>query len=112
MINVKVSRSEDGSITGFTVKGHAGYAEEGSDIICAAVSALCYTAAGYFRSGTPDGIFKTEFEEDDGYMKLVITDAGNERNAIRAQAVMDAWLTGIVQIKVSYGKKYIKIIEE
>ena len=27
-----------GRIVGFTVKGHSGYAEEGSDIVCAAVT--------------------------------------------------------------------------
>ena len=30
-------------ITGFSVKGHAGYAEEGSDIVCAGISALVTT---------------------------------------------------------------------
>ena len=31
--------TEDDRITGFTVSGHSGYAEAGSDIVCAAVSA-------------------------------------------------------------------------
>ena len=31
---------EDERITGFSVSGHSGYAEEGSDIVCAAISAL------------------------------------------------------------------------
>ena len=30
--------TEDERITGFTVSGHSGYAEAGSDIVCAAVS--------------------------------------------------------------------------
>ncbi len=30
---------DDGNITGFSVYGHSGYSEEGSDIVCAAVSA-------------------------------------------------------------------------
>ena len=29
---------QDGRITGFSCSGHSGYAEEGSDIVCAAVS--------------------------------------------------------------------------
>ena len=33
-----------GNYTGFSVRGHAGYAEAGSDIVCAAVSdAVSYT---------------------------------------------------------------------
>ena len=31
-------RMEGDRITGFTVQGHSGYAEEGSDIVCAAVT--------------------------------------------------------------------------
>ena len=34
--------TEDERITGFTVFGHSGYAEAGSDIVCAAVSTRCY----------------------------------------------------------------------
>ena len=30
-------------ITGFSIKGHSGYAEEGSDIVCAGISALVIT---------------------------------------------------------------------
>ena len=33
-----------GQYAGFTVEGHAGYAEEGQDIVCAAVSVLLRTA--------------------------------------------------------------------
>ena len=32
-----------GRFTGFHVKGHAGYAEEGSDIVCSAISVLTTT---------------------------------------------------------------------
>ena len=31
-------RTEESRIVGFDVKGHSGYAEEGSDIVCAAVT--------------------------------------------------------------------------
>ena len=32
--------TQDDRITGFSVSGHSGYAEAGSDIVCAAVSAI------------------------------------------------------------------------
>jgi uncharacterized protein YsxB (DUF464 family) len=32
-----------GRITGVSVKGHSGYAEEGSDIVCAGISTLLVT---------------------------------------------------------------------
>ena len=34
-----------GQLVGFEATGHSGYADEGSDIVCAAVSALTQTAA-------------------------------------------------------------------
>ena len=34
-----------GRLTGFSVKGHAGYAPEGSDIVCAAASMLAFALA-------------------------------------------------------------------
>ncbi|MBO8424165.1 MAG: ribosomal-processing cysteine protease Prp [Firmicutes bacterium] len=39
MTTIRIFRTE-GHITAVTVEGHTGYAEEGSDIVCAAVSAL------------------------------------------------------------------------
>ena len=32
--------TEDDRITGFSVSGHSGYSEAGSDIVCAAISAV------------------------------------------------------------------------
>ncbi len=40
MTSVIFSRDSSGFI-GFTVSGHSGYADEGSDIVCAAVSSCC-----------------------------------------------------------------------
>lgn len=34
-----------GDITGFDINGHSGYAESGSDIVCAAVSSAAYMTA-------------------------------------------------------------------
>ncbi|MEY8283224.1 ribosomal-processing cysteine protease Prp [Lachnospiraceae bacterium 50-23] len=42
MIDVFISKSGQ-HYTGFRVTGHAGYAEQGKDIVCAAVSALTIT---------------------------------------------------------------------
>lgn len=44
MIRVVFWRGEDGNLSGFTVKGHAGFGPKGEDIVCAAVSALAQTA--------------------------------------------------------------------
>ncbi|GEA16425.1 hypothetical protein E308F_26710 [Moorella sp. E308F] len=44
MIRIVFWQERGGSLTGFTVTGHAGYPPKGEDIVCAAVSALAQTA--------------------------------------------------------------------
>ena len=40
MIHVAIYQNENKECVGFRTEGHAGYSEEGSDIVCAAVSVL------------------------------------------------------------------------
>ena len=42
MICVEFLAQPDGRVMGFRVEGHSGYAEEGADIVCAAVSSAAY----------------------------------------------------------------------
>lgn len=45
MITVIVERDVARNIRCVYMSGHSGYSEPGTDIICAAASVLCYTAA-------------------------------------------------------------------
>lgn len=45
MIQVRFEKSEDGKSLILTVKGHAGQAPKGQDIVCASASILAYTVA-------------------------------------------------------------------
>lgn len=49
MIKINIGKDLAGNIRKFTVKGHAGYAEIGSDIVCSAVSAVSFTAIGAIK---------------------------------------------------------------
>ena len=40
MIEIRIKKSDRGDIIGFHMSGHADYAEHGSDVVCAGVSAL------------------------------------------------------------------------
>ena len=66
---IKVSfLKKDGSIIGFELCGHSGFAQEGADIICSAVS-----SAAYMVANTVTEILNEDaaVEVDDGYMKLI-----------------------------------------
>lgn len=43
MITIILNRNKTRQITGFTVQGHSGYAEHGTDIVCAAVTTAVMT---------------------------------------------------------------------
>ena len=57
-------------LTGFDISGHAGYSEEGSDIVCAAVSALAQTALLGLMEYLPRDV---QYDMDDGLMRVMIT---------------------------------------
>lgn len=52
---------------GFIIEGHAGYAEPGKDIVCAAVSALSQTCVMSIENLTDD---EYVCSQDNGYMEL------------------------------------------
>ena len=54
MIKAKFSRCEDGYIR-LQIDGHAGYGEEGDDIVCAAVSGIFYSLCGYLSNFCSEG---------------------------------------------------------
>ena len=45
MIRAEFFADAEGNMLGFSINGHSGMAEEGSDILCAAVSSAAYMAA-------------------------------------------------------------------
>lgn len=44
MVSFSIKRDRNNRINGFTCSGHAGYSKKGTDIVCAAVSALTQSA--------------------------------------------------------------------
>ncbi len=55
------------SLTGFEISGHSGYAEEGSDVICASVSSAAYMAVNTVTDVIGE---YGEAEVDEGYLKF------------------------------------------
>ncbi len=66
---IKVSFLKKGeSFIGFELSGHSGYGEEGSDIVCSAVSSVAYMVANTVTEVIGD---KASITLDDGYMKFI-----------------------------------------
>jgi hypothetical protein len=63
MTEIKIEQSKDGTYRGFHVIGHSGYAEEGSDIICASISMLVINTINAITEFTSDAIVCTSEEK-------------------------------------------------
>ncbi len=71
----------EGLITGFELSGHSGFAEEGSDIVCAAVS-----SASFMTANTVTEILSidADISVDDGFMKMKLS----SQDALKAQHIL------------------------
>jgi hypothetical protein len=96
MIRVTL-RSQDGQITGFECTGHAGYAEAGSDIVCAAVSILTTTCANALE--TVAGV-KPQVKASSGRMALSLPQ-GSGRDA---QVILQTLRQGLRDLADEYSQ--------
>ena len=104
MIKVTVYRDNKNDIYRFTLTGHAGYAESGSDIICSAVTALTFNTVNSvckFVNVTPI----CETDEMTGLLdcNIDIKNISAEQNH-DVQLLIKAMLNGLNDIKKNYGK--------
>ena len=105
MITVTIHRDSEG-YKGFQVVGHAGYAEEGYDIICSAVSALVVNAVNSIEAFTGD---RFAAREDDGVVELILEGTVSDRTTF----LLDSMILGLRDIQTQYGNEFIRLkIEE
>lgn len=65
----------DNRLNGFEIKGHSGYSDEGSDIVCAAIS-----SAALMTVNTVIGVIgdKGEIQNDEALLKFVVKNPSDE----------------------------------
>ncbi|MDO4622991.1 MAG: ribosomal-processing cysteine protease Prp [Eubacteriales bacterium] len=71
MTKVTFYENRNGNISGFEARDHAGYAEEGEDIVCAAVSALVIHTINSVEQFTEDQM-ETESDEENAVIRFRI----------------------------------------
>ena len=100
---IRVTLYHSGEIwTGYRAEGHSGYAEEGSDIICAAVSVLGATCVNSLESVC--GVIPEILQNRAGLLEFRLTEASDPG----AQILMKALKQGLSDIEEQY-PDYIKI---
>ena len=102
MTKITIFRNRDGEYLGFDCLGHAGYAEEGEDIVCAGISALTINTINSLGMYTTEK-FETEADEESGEIRLRFAGpAGHD-----ADLLMKSLVLGLQGIQNTYGNEYI-----
>ena len=97
----------DERITGFSVSGHSGYAENGSDIVCAAVSAVV-TMAEATINDVCGAKAKVRVKNDDARITLTLPASCDEEDTV--QAVLAGMMLTLCSIRDDY-PDYIEVLE-
>lgn len=97
-----------GKIEGFEVTGHTGYAEEGSDIVCSAVSALTQTAV----LGLTEVLkLPVALEIKEARIYCMLERGLKEQSRREAGIILETLRVGLRSIAETYGT-YLKLREK
>lgn len=101
MIDISLYTTSKGQLLGFRIKGHSGYSEQGSDIVCAAVSSAAIMTANTI---TEILHISCELNADEGDMMLRIM----QRDAAGCRDILEGFKLHLTQLEEQYSK-YIKV---
>jgi len=99
--------TQDDRITGFSVSGHSGYAASGSDIVCAAISAVV-TMAEATINDVCGAKAKVRVKEDDARITLTLPASCDEEETV--QAVLAGMMVTLCGLRDDY-PDYIEVLE-
>ena len=99
--------TEDDRITGFTVSGHSGYSEAGSDIVCAAVSAVVSMAEATIND-VCGAKAKVRVKQEDARITLTLPTSCDEEESV--QAVLAGMMLYLCNLREDY-PDYIEVLE-
>ena len=105
-----VKRS-DGALIGYSASGHSGYAEAGSDIVCAAVSALTQTMLNGLKNVLKAPVM---FDQDDdgAFIEASLTPEASQEQIRQAQLLLVTLLEGLQAIQRGYPRNLRIIFKE
>ena len=98
---------EGDRITGFSVSGHSGYAEAGSDIVCAAVSAVV-TMAEATINDVLGAKAKVRVKDEQARISLTLPVSCDEEESV--QAVLTVMMLTLCGMRDDY-PDYIEVLE-
>ncbi|MCF0122373.1 MAG: ribosomal-processing cysteine protease Prp [Lachnospiraceae bacterium] len=108
MTKITFYQNHIGQYTGFELKGHTGYMAAGSDIICAAISALTINTINSLERLANDN-FTVDSDENHAYIRLFIL--GNHSKV--ADLLLRSLVMGLSDMKADESnQEYMDLIFE
>ena len=104
MTKVIISKSPDGTYKQLTCSGHAGFADAGNDIVCAAVSVLVINTINSLEELAGE-TFETVTDEGAGFIHCDFTNPLQDKSIF----LLDSLVFGLKNIEKEYGKKYLQV---
>ena len=99
--------TDNDRITGFSVSGHSGYAEAGSDVVCAAISAVV-TMAEATINDVCGAKAKVRVKDADARITLTLPASCDEEESV--QAVLAGMMLTLCSLRDDY-PDYIEVLE-
>ena len=99
--------TEGDRITGFSISSHSGYAENGSDIVCAAISAVV-TMAEATINDVCGAKAKVRVKDADARISLTLPASCDEEESV--QAVLAGMMLTLCSMRDDY-PDYIEVLE-
>ena len=88
---------KDNDICGFEISGHSDYSEQGSDIVCAAVSSAAYMAANTI---TDVQSLQAGITDADGFLKLSLS----QEDAKSAEVILNGLALHLHALSKAYSE--------
>lgn len=99
VVRLIVVRASPGKIE---INGHAGYAESGKDIVCAAVSILAQNLVRSLEELTRDSVYS---RVEQGHINIEFGNLSEQGGLL-----VDSFFIGICAVANAYGPEYVRIM--
>ena len=94
-------KRSDGALIGYSALGHSGYAEAGSDIVCAAVSALTQSTLNGLKNVLKAPVMFGQ-DDDGAFIEARLTPEAREDQLQQAQLLLVTLKEGLEAIQREY----------
>ena len=103
---------KDNHVYRLHLEGHAGYANHGNDIICAAVSMLTINTLNAIEQFTDEPIKQLAYSEKKGLIDVEFPRRKSGEFEPEAELLIRTLILGLINTKEMYGEKYIQILKK